>query len=199
MSPILDSIGSVKGYGWGALTALPPSFESIASATTTAEQASVVFSSIPSTYTHLQLRWNAQVTAGFSNNNGIGMRFNSDTSSTYAYHTLAGDGTNASAGAVINSTIISRDIVPSTASTNIFGAGIVDIIDYQSTSKNKTIKAIAGYDQNNTSAGGGTTNGLIYLYSGLWRNTAAITSITITPQHTWGANSTFSLYGIKGA
>jgi hypothetical protein len=198
MSPILDSIGSVKAYGWGALTA-GGSFESIATATTTAAQASVVFSSIPSTYTHLQLRWNAQVTAGFSNNNGIGMRFNSDNSSTYAYHTLSGDGTTASAGAVINSTIISRDIVPSTASTNIFGVGIVDILDYQSTSKNKTVRAIAGYDQNGVAVGGGTANGLIYLYSGLWQNTAAITSITITPQYTWGANSTFSLYGIKGA
>lgn len=175
----------------------PFPFQSIATVTTTAAQATVTFTGIPSTYKHLQLRYNAQVTATFSNNNSMAIRFNGDTTSSYAYHRLGGNGSAANADAYTASSI-GADIVPSTASTNIFGSGIIDIHDYASTTKNKTVRGFAGYDLNNTAVGGGIANGWIYLFSGLWINTSAINSITLTPQYTWGAGCTFALYGIKG-
>jgi hypothetical protein len=56
VSPILESIGSVKGFGWGAAGLLPPSYESIATVNITGNTSTVNFNSIPSTFKHLQLR-----------------------------------------------------------------------------------------------------------------------------------------------
>ena len=197
-SSVLQGFPKYRSMLGGNAAYNPTSFESIATVTTTAAQASVTFSSIPSTYQYLQLRYNAHVTASFSNNNNMNIRFNSDTSSSYATHRLGGNGTSATSDG-FTSTSISVDIVPSTSSTNIFGTGIIDIHDYTSSTKNKTVRGFSGYDLNNTAVNGGIANGLVYLFSGLWINTSAITSITLLPQYTWGVNSTFSLYGIKGA
>ena len=54
MSPILESIGSVKGFGWGSFS-IPPSFESIATVTVASNAYSVDFTSIPQTYNSLQI------------------------------------------------------------------------------------------------------------------------------------------------
>jgi len=78
-----------------------------------------------------------------------------------------------------------------TAGANIFGAFVADILDYKNTNKYKTIRALSGNDQN----GGG----LIGFHSGLWQNTNAITSITITEfnGNNWMQYSHFALYGCK--
>jgi hypothetical protein len=79
----------------------------------------------------------------------------------------------------------------STAGSNVFGTGIVDILDYQNTNKNKTIRNLGGIDTN----GAGT----IILTSGLWINTAAINRIDITSVNssTIQQHSSFALYGVK--
>jgi len=81
-----------------------------------------------------------------------------------------------------------------TASANVFGASIFDILDFSSTSKNTTARASTGL------LTGSTTN-LIELNSGAHFNTSAVTSLKI--QDLTGNNlvtgSRFSLYGIKGA
>jgi len=65
MSPILQSLanGSARGYGAFGAAAAAASYESIASVTPSGSSSSVTFSSIPSTYTSLQLRVNARGTA----------------------------------------------------------------------------------------------------------------------------------------
>jgi hypothetical protein len=81
----------------------------------------------------------------------------------------------------------------STAST--FGASIISIQDYASTTRNKTVRGFSGSEANTASA-----NFYVVLNSGLWLNTSAITSITMLPGQTaFKAGSTFALYGIKGA
>jgi hypothetical protein len=80
--------------------------------------------------------------------------------------------------------------------TTYYSASIIDILDYANTNKYKTYRALTGIDKNGS--------GSIQLTSGVWRNTTAITSITITPQsNTSPTNqfqqySQFALYGIKG-
>jgi hypothetical protein len=73
-----------------------------------------------------------------------------------------------------------------------FGGFIVDILDYTSTNKNKTIRCLCGFDANGS--------GNLGLVSGLWRNSgSAITSLELFPQSGVIAQySSFALYGIKG-
>jgi hypothetical protein len=79
-------------------------------------------------------------------------------------------------------------------SASIFGSGVVDILDYKNTNKNKTIRSIGGYDINGSGSGYAYTS----FYSGNWRSTSAVTSITFTMvAGDYAQYSSFALYGIK--
>ena len=163
------------------------SYESIATVTVGAGgQSTITFSSIPSTYQHLQIRYFSQSTSGES----IPLlRFNSDTGSNYAWHQLYGDGSSAGSSGGTSSTSIYANNYPSNA--NIFGASVLDILDYANTSKYKTTRVLGGYDTN----GGGQA----LLRSGLWMSTSAISTITFSPSSgNFSQYSSFALYGIKG-
>jgi hypothetical protein len=170
------------------------SYESIASFTLGSTTSTVTFSSIPSTFKHLQLRYIARTNTGASNQDQVQARFNSDTGSNYAWHRLLGDGSSAFSTATtsvdyINIGTAARNGEPS----NVFGVGIIDILDYQNTNKNKTTRTLTGEDANSGS------DELVGLYSSLWLNTSAISQIDI---FSTGASflqySSFALYGIKG-
>ena len=186
-------IGAITAGLFG--TGVPPvtnSYESIATSTLGSNQTTVVFSSIAGTYKHLELRFITRNNRG-SLLDGLYVRFNSDTGANYADHNLQGDGASASAaGSASTSYVISALVNGTTANTNVFSAGIISILDYADTSKNKTTRTLGGFDNNG--------NGYIRLSSGLWRNTAAVTSITLGSTDGSGilANSSFALYGIKG-
>lgn len=160
------------------------SFESIASATSS--NTTVTFTSIPSTYTHLQIR--AIFTSGGAS---MPMRFNSDTGSNYSNHTLYGDSSSAGAEGNANTDrLLSNNyFYGGFPSSDYPGVFIIDIHNYASTSTYKTIRVFGGMDNN------GGTAPYIALGSGSWRNTNAINSITFAGNST----GTFALYGIKGA
>ena len=174
-------------------TPLGLSYESIATQNlSSGNQGTFSFTSIPSTYKHLQLRLMSKdnrVATGDS----IQIRFNSDTSSNYSYHGIVGNGstTDISALSSTNAFEFYRS-AGNSGTTNIFGAMILDIVDYTNTNKNKTVKAFAGADWN----GGGE----IWLNSGAWYSTSAVNSITLIPTNgsTFLQFSHFALYGIKG-
>jgi hypothetical protein len=183
---------------------VPPitgSYESIASATGTGSSTSITFSSIPSTYKHLQIRALTKGTSVTGPTYNMSMRFNSDTTdANYVNHYLRGTGSSAQAGQfgssadgfVIGYTPVSRVAAPDL--TNIFGTNIIDIIDYASTTKYKTARCFFGTDLNDASG-----SGIVGLQSGLWMSSSAITSITLTiGVSNWTTTSTFALYGIKG-
>lgn len=176
---------------------IPPSFESIASAVGNDSSLTITFSSIPSTYQHLQIRISAVKTTTTSEE--LRLRFNGDTATNYSWHNFSGYNTTVSARAGTSQTYIQvSSNVGSNAdmSTTAPSIAIVDIHDYASTTKNKAVKSFGGVDQNIT------TNSDINLNSGLWRSTSAINSITIFMPNN-GANfkttTTISLYGIRGA
>jgi len=165
----------------------PPDFESISTVSVGSGGASSVeFTSIPSTYTHLQIRAN-MLCDGQQN---IRVQFNSDTGSNYAWHELFGQGSSASAGASSSTSFMQIGYVQ-TSDANVTGAFVADILDYANTNKYKTMRSLNGSD--------GNTAGYILLRSGLWQSTNAITSIKIYPA---GSNlfkqySRFALYGVK--
>lgn len=174
----------------------PPSFESIATVNVTSNTSTITFSSIPSTYKALQLRmlWRSAST-GF--NQQFVLSLNGDTNvNNYTRHVLQGDGASASAFGNASGTlggIRSANLASSSDVANLFSPAIIDIQDYNSSSKNKTVRIFGGYDSNN--AGGAS----IFLESGLYISTTAITSLSITDYNAAGsaAGSTFALYGIK--
>jgi hypothetical protein len=174
------------------------SFESIATATGTGSSGTITFSSIPATYTHLQLRWIAQSNRATYADDDFNIRFNSDASSNYAWHTMWGNGASTFAGASASQTLITcRNGSGSTAISYTMGVGILDILDYANTNKYKTTRFLGGDDVNGTVAGYG---GNAVLASGLWQSTSAISSISITngSATNWTSLTSISLYGIKG-
>lgn len=150
---------------------------------------SVTLSNIPQGYKHLQIRGIVKTATVAS----LAFTFNSDTGSNYAIHHLTGTGAAADSGnATSLGTIRIQRKEGVSATANVFTGFVLDILDYNNTNKYKTTRSLAGDDKNGT--------GSISLESGLWMNTAAITSITFTSASAYTINqySRFSLYGIKG-
>ena len=173
------------------------SFESIATVTIgSGGSATATFSSIPSTFKHLQIRSIAR-TANAAKSEDIVAQFNSDTGANYVQHLLVGNGSTAASYSATGQNYIKGVTygTGTTASANIFGAGVLDILDYTNTNKNSTIRSLAAMDLNEAS-----TFAQMQYWSGLWLNTAAITSITMKCAS--GANiseySSFALYGVRG-
>ena len=161
----------------------------------------VTFSSIPQTYTHLQIR---AITRSTSSVGGSGvsyggsgfMTFNGDSGSNYNEHYLYGDGSSAGSGAIgtLSYMLISDLGGPYSGQTaNTYSGSIIDILDYTSTTKNKTIRVLNGQDRNGA--------GRALFQSGVWFNSTiqAITSISIVESDSanFAQYSQFALYGIK--
>jgi len=162
--------------------------------------ASVTFSSIPSTYTHLQLRIMAKVTRSTYPIGELSAQFNSDSGSNYSVHELYGDGSTVTAiGGTSGTSMRWGNGTIGTTTGEQFGVMIADILDYANTSKYKTVRNISGTDCNGTVNSYG---GRVGIFSNLWMSTSAINSIYITyggGQSNFTQYTTFALYGIKGA
>jgi hypothetical protein len=175
---ILDS--GVTGGGGGGV-----SYESIATVTLTSTASTVTFSSIPQTYTHLQLR---VLSAQGNVVQAARLWANSDTITTnYWTHYLAGN------GSIKYSTASNENYALwDSGTTSGFYATVIDILDYTNTNKKKTIRSLQGYDLNGSGAVG--------LLSMLWNNTAAITSLQFADNGSaFQSGGSYALYGIKGA
>jgi hypothetical protein len=177
LNPLIGIIASSGG-------AVATAYESIATTTLGTTATSVTFSSIPATYTHLQIR--AIILSNTALNTGL--RFNSDSGTNYSWHQLIGSGTAASSYGVATQNSALVGYVGGVASTP--EAVVIDVLDYANTSKYKTLRTLEGNDMNGT--------GYVGLWSGLWQSTSAVTSITLSGT-SFTQYSSFALYGIKGA
>jgi hypothetical protein len=175
-------------------------YASIATVTVGAGGSSTItFSSIPSTYKHLQIRALSRGTDAGTGGTGIRMRFNADTGSNYSWHLLtafqgASGGVSAGSGTSQTGMLIGEISMAGNAGS-IFTASITDIFEYSNTNIYKTTKSLSGYDIN------GSTSGYNYLdfTSSNWRSTSAVSQIDIFCQTGSFAQYTqFALYGIKG-
>lgn len=183
------------GWHWGVLASsgggAAGAYELISTTVLSSATASVSFSSIPSTYKHLQIR---MVTRSSTNATTVAkITFNSTTTG-YAKHRLYGNGSSVFSDATTSTTSFTTVTGPGTSdSSGIYMPEIIDILDYASTVKNKTIRAFSGAEMSNT-------GDVIGLVSGLWQNTSAITSILFEglSASSFAIGSRFSLYGVKG-
>ena len=153
--------------------------------------ASVTFSSIPSTYTDLVVK--TSLREATTNNAIVKINFNGTTSG-YTAREIIGNGTSASSDTNYGSTYygVEGSSAPSNATANSFTNNEYYIPNYAS-SNYKSISTDSIYETN-------TTFSLATLSSGLWSNTAAITSIALAPYSgNFAQYSTFYLYGIKNS
>lgn len=191
----------VLGITASAVEIAQGAFESIATATGTGSSNTITFSSIPSGYQHLQVRFICKNTdTAIDTSDIFTMRINGDTASNYARHRLSGSGATVTASGTATQTSMSSFITVGLSSNaalaNMMGVGIIDIHDYLSTSKNKTVRMFIGADTNRTTA----PTGAVALNSGLYFATpAAVTSLSfIIGTGSWTTTTQFALYGIKG-
>jgi hypothetical protein len=159
-------------------------YSQIATQTLGSATASVTFSNIPQTYTNLVLVYNGKFAAI---NGQIALQFNGDTATNYSDTELGGNGSTAFS---VRNTSQARMLLGYSASANVDNMVVINIISYQNTATYKTALA------RNAGAGGNVTANV-----GLWRSTAAITSMLVFCYNgiNFVAGSTFTLYGIKGA
>jgi hypothetical protein len=160
-------------------------YDKIQTYTAPSAQTSVTFSTISSAYTDLILVGNFVQSASTAFGS-LSLRFNGDTAGNYSYTGLQGSGSGSgSSFRASNSTQMDM------ASQNVIGNQniIIQIQNYSNTTTNKT--AISRYNN---------PNGLVMSYVGLWRNTAAISSLVFFPaSQSFATGSIFTLYGIKAA
>jgi hypothetical protein len=189
LSPIL---GIIASQNYSRITG---SYDSISTVTVGAGgSSSITFSSIPSTYTHLQVRGIGRTARSGVHIDGLYLQFNGDTGTSYSSHTMYGSGTGVASYSIINtdSPQSGAGLAGSTAGTNVFGVSILDILDYTNANKYKTVRNLSGLE----------TNGLgeADFGSALWRSSAAITSIRFFTESgtAFQQYSQFALYGIRG-
>ena len=194
MSPILESIGSVKGFGWGAFAG--SSFESISTVTVGAGGTTAIsFTSIPQTYTHLQIRGIGRSSTASAGIVPIYIQLNA-TGSNHVSHWVYGDGGGAIAVYQSAANLIYAGYAGQNSTTaSSFGTSVIDILDYTNTNKYKTVRTLAGTDLSGS--------GRVGLFSGAWfGSTNAITRIDLyinAGGDNFAQYSSFALYGIRGS
>jgi hypothetical protein len=153
--------------------------------------ASMDFTSIPQTYTDLQIITSARTT----NANIYGwyiIKFNG-SSSTVSTVWLEPNGTSVPVGTGTSWMYGGSGVGAGSGNSSLFDNGTVYIPNYTSTSLNKVV---------NTDEAGANNTATAYmtLASGLWTNTSAITSVSVeSGSGTFVQYSTSTLYGILKA
>jgi hypothetical protein len=162
-------------------------YEPIATTTLGSTAANITFSSISSAYTDLRLVFVGTSSAAAN----FRMRLNSDTASNYSLTYINGDGATAVSNRASSQTFLTINDGGNTLSTTVPHLYTVDFFSYAG-STNKTFLCESSEDDN----GSGSTNRKV----GLWRNTAAISTILLYPSTgNFNTGTTATIYGIAAA
>lgn len=170
------------------------SMQWIASATApSGSVGSFSFSSIPSTFTHLQVRLTGRSTNTGGSYATIYTGFNDDlfVSNNYSNHCIYGEGTTAYSQGTASNTqanLYMSQFIWNAVTANVTASTIIDVLDYTNTNKYKTIRYLGGWDANGS--------GRIMLGSSVWMQTTAVNKITLSPDNGWAQYSRADLYGI---
>jgi hypothetical protein len=194
----VELLNTIFGSLSSGVAASTSSYESIATVTVgSGGAANVEFTSIPATYTHLQIRGFARTSRATFGVDALRYQLNADTGSNYSWHHLRGDGSTVESSAGTSISYMESQRILGTTTGGSFGALVMDILDYKDTNKYTTVRVLGGVDVNGTVGGIG---GAVMITSGNWRNTNAVTSIKLYGDSAnFAEYSQFALYGIKGS
>ncbi|CAB4178247.1 hypothetical protein UFOVP1462_51 [uncultured Caudovirales phage] len=155
---------------------------------------SITIGGIPQIYSHLQIRMLARATTTDQGIHNIWMRYNGDTTTACTSHWLYSTGATSLLGNYYNNAIgtLVAMIPDVLAGVGFFGSTIIDILDYTSVDKYKTLKTLSGSDCNGA--------GNVYSATGLYPSFNAVNSITLTPLSgttpKFAEYSNISIYGV---
>jgi hypothetical protein len=161
-------------------------YEPISTNTLATATPSVTFSAITGAYTDLVL----VVNGGCASNTAVALQFNGDTATNYSSTILDGAGSVVTP-ARYSATANMRFGYNATWSGGLTDSAIFHITNYSNTTTYKSVlNRVNSFSQ-------GAIDGCV----GLWRSTAAVTSITVlnTNAVNYSIGTTFTLYGIKAA
>lgn len=201
-------VSATNAVGTGGLSApsnsvtpaVPFSFDSIASVLATGGDNTYTFSSIPQTYKHLQFRINARMT-GSTSPSSVRFRINGNSSSIYTNKWIRASQNIAPPSILVQNDNVNsfiygnRGMAGGSSSSGLYAVLILDILNYSSTSVNKTFRMASGmFDRSDT----GQTE--LMLGTGTPLTNSAISSITVFCDNSFnfGVNSSIALYGIRG-
>jgi hypothetical protein len=147
---------------------------------------SVILSNIPATFQDLMLVVSARTDS--STLTSALLRFNGDSGSNYSSTMLLGNGSSATSERYSNESFVRIGYaIGSSQLASVYSSQAIHILNYANTTTNKTVIARNASDVNGS--------GITQLSATLWRNTAAISSITYATSVV--AGSTLTLYGIR--
>jgi len=153
--------------------------------------ASIVLSSIPSTYTNLKLVYQARGTSALAAQT-ILLRVNADTGANYDTQVIRAYGSTVQGfDSFAGTSFELGSIAAASAAAGLSGSGEIEIPNYKGTSFNKSIISSVNHKE-------GTASGNIreVLTAGYWRNSAAITSLTLLAGgNNLDAGTVVTLYG----
>ena len=165
---------------------MPTTYEPIQTYTLTTGTTSIVFNSIPATYTDLRLVFSGAA----AGNTGFWTRFNNDSSALYSQTVFYGDGSAATSSRNTGATELEWTSFANINTTPIVFASL-DLFSYAG-STNKTALMQLSKDNNGS--------GQVARYVGLYRSTSAITRIDlISSAQNFSVGSIATLWGIKNA
>jgi hypothetical protein len=154
--------------------------------------AGIDFTSIPSTYTDLEIKLSGRCTA--STSQGTYLQFNGSSSSIYSYvefYGYSGGGGGYAQSSITNAYL--GTVLGTAGTANTFSNNSIYIPNYAGNT-NKPFLSSNGYEMNSTS---GWQNDLV---TGLWASTAAINRVYIYPgSGNFAQYTTAYLYGISNA
>ncbi len=160
-------------------------------------QSLLTFTSIPQTYTDLELRISCHSSTSLGTDT-LGIRFNSDTANNYYTTLLQGYGSfGVSAAQVGVGSLAWTGLIEDTANgADVFAVATIRLADYAG-SRNKTILADSYSDVNRPDT-------LLRLFGDTWNNSSAINRIDINilsagTGYVFGQYTTAYLYGIKNS
>lgn len=160
-------------------------YEPIATTTLTSSATDITFSSISASYTDLRviINWVTATEAALPT-----VQFNGDTGANYSYTRLIGNGTSATSSRATGTAFIRAGTGTNGTNPQLI---VIDVFSYAG-STFKTISSVHADDQN--------TFGEVATVIGMWRNTAAITSIKLyAGSGNLNSGSIATLYGITKA
>ena len=162
---------------------MPKTYTPIATSTMTVNAPSITFSSIPAGYTDLKL----VITFKRDNAGGVYLRFNGDSASNYSQTFLEGNASTTTVSVqAANQTFGYIDYNGDSTNNGMYS---IDLMNYSNTNTFKTYLATAG------------NSAIIDKTVGLWRSTAAISTILVASSNggNYFAGSSATLYGILKA
>jgi hypothetical protein len=177
---------------------MPSTYELIKGETTTSNASSYTFTAIPSTFTDLVLR--TSIRSQYTGAVDFNITINGDTSSTLYSSTVlyAFGGSPASAKySGRNQWEAQNSLQSNSATANTFGSIELYVPNYTVAANKVGSLSIVAEDNAAGFAGSGSGNAMVGTAAHLWRNTAAITSISVASPFLSG--SSFYLYGVKNA